>query len=36
MLDLIGRRYEDIIEEIRAEIFLYYGGFEKFAEWGYF
>ena len=30
------RRYEDIIEEIRAEIFLYYGGFEKFAEWGYF
>ena len=24
------------IEEIRAEIFLYYGGFEKFAEWGYF
>lgn len=32
----VKRRYEDIIEEIRAEIFLYYGGFEKFAEWGYF
>jgi len=32
----VKKKYEDIIEEIRAEIFLYYGGFEKFAEWGYF
>ena len=28
--------YGDIIEEIRTEIMENYGGFEKFAEWGYF
>lgn len=28
--------FEQIVKEIREEIFLKYGGFEKFAEWGYF
>lgn len=30
------KKYEEIVEEIRDDIFNKYGGFEKFAEWGYF
>lgn len=33
---IIKKNYEEIIEEIRSDIFHTYEGFEQFAMWGYF